>query len=440
MNDLHGNTPGSSPEGNTRYADLDRLAQWFHATGEGLRERATLGDHVLRDPDVADSAELSPDTWHDATEAIRRTGSGRAGLTEHALELDADALVVRATVLTYQWIDDLQQLAERTLGSVAARAVGYLAPEVALGGPIVSAGLIETAAPEREELAAYLNELADTNPELMQHFVSGGGGLVEALPLRAMLTTAALAGDDRDAIARGGLRAIGADAFSEEFGSALRDIAGGYVSDADGEASLTQPEGEVAAADRPASIAAVVERLTEIETDVFVQPVGGGRFLAFLTGGTTDGPAPLRLSDGDLAESVAHARQTVQRAVAGVEGARLMLVGLGRGGLVAAHLATEEQGPLAIDQVITAGAPAAQATQVPVTIPVLALEDRSDPVALLGSLLNASLSNRLTIVFDGGDATGSAAYVRGAELADRATHDDVVAAVQRLRELGYLSL
>ncbi len=111
-----------------------------------------------------------------------------------SVELDADALVLRATVLTYRWIDDLQVAAYRTLGSIAARAIGYLAPEVALGGAIVSAGLIETDALDRDGLAAYLNELAEANPELMDHFVSGGGGLLDALRMRALLTAAVLGG------------------------------------------------------------------------------------------------------------------------------------------------------------------------------------------------------------------------------------------------------
>lgn len=419
-----------------KYADLARLAEWLRTTGATVRDHAALGSRVLADPDVADSAELSRDTWRELEEQVR-TLSGPSGLDGHALELDLDALAVRATVLTYQWIDDLQSLAERTLGSVAARAVGYLAPEVALGGPIVSAGLIETGAPDRDELAAYLNELAETTPELLEHFVSGGGGLVEALQLRAMLTVPALAGDSRHELARGGLEAIGAQPFTEEFSSALRDIAGGYVAEA-GDEPLTRPEGEAAATDKPDSLAELIQRLTQVETDVFVQPVGGGRYLALLTGGLP-GSTSMQLSDGDLATAVAAAHTSITSALDDTDGARLLLAGLGRGGLVATALASGDS-TLPIDQVVTAGAPAAQATDVPVTIPVLALEDRSDPVALLGSLLNASLTNRLTVVFDGGDARGAAAYVQGAELADRATHADVAAALQRMRELGYLTL
>ena len=50
---------------------------------------------------------------------------------------------------------------------------------------------------------------------------------------------------------------------------------------------------------------------------------------------------------------------------------------------------------------VTAGAPAPQAPRIPARTRVLSLEDRADPVALLGSLINAGAENRLTVVFDG---------------------------------------
>jgi hypothetical protein len=78
---------------------------------------------------------------------------------------------------------------------------------------------------------------------------------------------------------------------------------------------------------------------------------------------------------------------------------------------------------------------------------VLALEDRSDPVAVLGSLVNAGVGNRLTVVFDGATEAGSdladrrgvAAYVAGGRAADAAPHPELRAAITRIRELGYLA-
>ena len=141
---------------------------------------------------VVDSGELSRATWGQAEEDIRAATTGKHGLLTRSVELDADALVVRATVLTYRWIDELQQAAYKTLGSIAGRAIGYLAPEVALGGAIVSAGLIETDAMDRDGVTAYLNELAENNPELMDH-LSGGGGLPDGLHMRSLLTAGVLA-------------------------------------------------------------------------------------------------------------------------------------------------------------------------------------------------------------------------------------------------------
>ena len=64
---------------------------------------------------------------------------------------------------------------------------------------------------------------------------------------------------------------------------------------------------------------------------------------------------------------------------------------------------------------------------------MLALEDRADPVALLGSLINAGVANRLTVVFDGGDAHGAAAYVAGGRAADAADHPELRAAIERIQ-------
>ncbi|WP_295656835.1 hypothetical protein [uncultured Nocardioides sp.] len=131
---------------------------------------------------------------------------------------------MRATVLTYRWIDELREAACRTLGSIAGRAIDYLAPEVALGGAIVSAGLIETDALDRDGVAAYLSDLAENNPELMDH-ISGGGGLLDGLQMRSLLTAGVLRGDSGSLAARGGMRAMGVQPFGYDGGSALRDHA-----------------------------------------------------------------------------------------------------------------------------------------------------------------------------------------------------------------------
>ena len=202
----------SRQAGADKYDRLLQLAALFDASGEEMRARAQLGEAILHDAEVSASEELSPKTYAQVEEDVRHATTGKRGLLARSIELDADALMIRATVLTYRWIDDLQEAAYKTLGAIAGRAIGYLAPEVALGGAIVSAGLIETDALDREGVAAYLNELAENNPELLDHVSSGGGGLLDSLQMRSLLTAGVLAGASGAAAGRGGLRAVGVDA------------------------------------------------------------------------------------------------------------------------------------------------------------------------------------------------------------------------------------
>ena len=223
---------GSEPvEVQEQYEQMLRLADLFDESGADLRRRAMLGQQVLADPALSESAPLSPGTHARAEDDVRAATIGKDGLLSRSVELDADALVLRATVHTYRWIDDLQAAAYATLGSIAGRALGYLAPEVALGGAIVSAGLIETDALDRDGVAAYLSELAESNPELMEH-VTSGGGLLESLQMRSILTAGALAGEPGRLAGLGGRRAAGTSAPDTGFAAALRDVASSLVQDA----------------------------------------------------------------------------------------------------------------------------------------------------------------------------------------------------------------
>ena len=417
-----------------KYDQMMRLADLFDTAGGELRDRARLGAEILADEAVADSADLARATYTRAEDGILAATTGADGLLARSAELDADALIVRATVRTYRWIDELQVAAYRTLGSIAARAVGYLAPEVALGGAIISAGLIETEALDRDGLAAYLNELAAANPDLMDHVVSGGGGLLDALQMRALLTAAVLGGSSGAAATRGGLRAVGAPEFAADFAAGLRDVAGGFVVD---EPPAPQADTDEMAA--PRSIEDLMTSLSQVEGELLVQRLGGGRFIGYLPNPANRSEA-LRLVGGGNQARVASVVAALEAAVGDEPGARVLLVGHAQGGVTAAEIAAAASSErFTIDQVITAGAPGAQVPRIPEATRVLALEDRSDPVALLGSLINAGVANRLTVVFDGGSVRGAAAYVAGGRAADTAEHPELRAAIRRIQELGYLT-
>lgn len=424
-----------------KYDRMMRLADLFDSTGEEMRVRAQLGAQILGDEDVIESADLARTTFTTAEEDILAATSGKHGLLSRSIELDADALIVRATVLTYRWIDELQYAAYRTLGSIAGRAIGYLAPEVALGGAIVSAGLIETDALDRDGLAAYLNELADNNPELMEHVTSGGGGLLDSLQMRSLLTAGVMGGPDGAAAARGGLRAAGVEPFPYDAMSALRDIAGAFEDGADAE-PVAEAETETAEAAVPRNIEELMATLESLGAGVTVQKLAPGRYIAYLAGqeARRAGEGPLRLVGGDHSVYAAEVVGHIEAAVNGDGNARVMLVGSAQGGVTAAEIAAEAASDkFVIDQVITAGAPSAQVPRIPAETNVLSLEDRSDPVALLGSLINTGVTNRLTVVFDGGETEGASIYVAGGRAADTATHPELRAAITRIQELGFLA-
>jgi hypothetical protein len=417
-----------------KYDRMMRLADLFDSAGEEMRERAGLGTEIITDPELVASAELSPATHAQAEEDVRTATTGTRGLLTRSIELDADALVLRATVLTYRWIDELQVAAYQTLGSIAGRAIGYLAPEVALGGAIVSAGLIETDALDRDGVAAYLNELAEKNPELMEHVTSGGGGLLDGLQMRSLLTSGVLSGEEGRLAGRGGLRAMGVPTLVADFGAALRDTAGGLI-----EATPTV-EPIVADAAAPRTLADLMSALDDAATSVVVHKVTAGRYIAYLAGPSTGDGRRLRLVGGDRTAYAAQVLQAIESAVEGDTGAHVMLVGSAQGGVTAAEVAAGlPSTAFVIDQVVTAGAPSAHVPRIPEGTRVLSLEDRSDPVAVLGSLMSAGASNRLTVVFDGSQRNGESVYVTGARAADSAAHPELRAEISRIQSLGYLA-
>ena len=432
----HGTEPTESSSASVaadKYDQMLALADLFDSSGNDMRTRARLGVEILADDEVVDSGELSKATWGQAEDDIRAATTGKQGLLTRSVELDADALVVRATVLTYRWIDELQQAAYKTLGSIAGRAIGYLAPEVALGGAIVSAGLIETDSLDRDGVTAYLSELAENNPDLMDH-LSGGGGLLDGLHMRSLLTAGALASDLGVHASRGGLRAIGVDAFPTDAVSAFRDSAGSFV-------EVEEPDAEAAASagQPPRTLEDLMTNLVAEDQRISVQRVGAGRYIAYLPGTIGPESGRLRLVGADPTSYAAQVVRAIEKVVT-EDDARVMLVGSATGGTVAAEIAaTSTSRRFVVDQVVTAGAPAAQVPLIPEATRVLSLEDRSDPVALLGSLINATITNRLTVVFETSGSDGSHIYVAGARAADSAEHPELRAEISRMQELGYLA-
>ena len=294
-----------------KYDQMLALADLFDTSGNEMRTRARLGTEILADDDVVDSGELSKGTWGEAEEDIRAATTGKNGLLTRSVELDADALVVRATVLTYRWIDELQQAAYKTLGSIAGRAIGYLAPEVALGGAIVSAGLIETDTLDRDDVTAYLNELAENNPDLMDH-LSGGGGLLDGLQMRSVLDRRGArlgpgrprgawrpAGDRRGPVPH--RRRVGLPRLRGRRSSRRRS---------------PRPRSHSSAGTAPRSLEELMANLLAEDSEDERPAVGAGRYIAYLPGSLTAAtPARLRLVGADPTTSTGQVVRAIEAAV-----------------------------------------------------------------------------------------------------------------------------
>jgi hypothetical protein len=273
----------------------------------------------------------------------------------------------------------------------------------------------------------------------MDQVVSGGAGLQDGLQMRSALTAGFLSGESGRRAARGGLRALGVDTMRQDSSAALRDVASRLLA---GPRPRVEEQPDVEAPRVPSSLTDLMETLEAQDGRVLVHRTAPGRYVAYV-GRPPPGPVPddgpaVRLVSGDLTPYAAEVAQTIAAAVAGDDGAHVMLVGSGAGGVVAAELAALNQPlPFVVDQVVTAGAPAAQVPRLPDQTRMLALEDRADPVALLGSLVSAGDDQRTTVIFDAAGSSSEGVYVAGARAADASP--DVVAELDRLRELGFLA-
>lgn len=407
------------------HADRDhallRLAELVSQTATEVQSRSLLADQIVAD---LTASVIEPSRGRAAAEMADAI---RSGLTTTGAALAADAVVVRATVQTLRRIDELAAIAAETLGAIAGRAAGYLAPEVTLGGEVITAGLIEAGVEDRDELLPFVADLASADPSLLAHLARGC--LADDLVVRTWLTTRWI--PETETAGRDGLAAVGVRPFTGGTAAALRDVAGAFAVPVEPTvpAAATEP-----AVEAPHGLEELMRVHFGVAERMAIQPVGERRCIVYL-------PCRSRLATatmvaGDRSPYTAEATVMLREAVA--PGSRVMLVGCGGGGVTAAELAASPLDEITVEEVITVGAPAAQVPRIPEGTHVLSLEDRSDPVAVLGSLVNTTVSNRLTVVFDA-EETGPDRYIAGGRAADRARHPEILAALARLRTLGYLT-
>ncbi|HSE72664.1 MAG TPA: hypothetical protein VLA97_17985 [Nocardioidaceae bacterium] len=460
------------------YERMLELANEYDAMGGDLREQAGLGARVMADGDLLESAVLSPLSFAEAEADVLGATTGLGGLLVRSLELEADALLLRATVMTYRSIDELQQQAYDVLDYTTGRMLAYAAPGLVLGGGAAYLTLVGAnpfLTPEQRAaidagLVDGLQAFAEDNPELVQHLINGGGGLVDGLQDLAVGGATVLGGPIGGLLAQAGLRELGIDPFHPDLNSAARDIAGLYD---DGEPDIGEPKpgDSLYGAAAPGSVTDLMRHLQDandqrhpdghIEIQTLQLPDGTRRYIAYLPGtddmgtlpGQSDGTirdmgANLRLVGGD---DTAYARGIVEalnEVTAGDPDARVMLVGHSQGGMTAAELAAQDPAThnFTIDQVVTAGAPTAQVPRIPESTGVLSLENSGDVVPLLDGEDNPEHVNRTTVRFD--SSSGDIAfnhdmshYVQGGAAVDQAatvSGSSLGPSVQQMRDQGFL--
>ncbi|MFC7497051.1 MULTISPECIES: hypothetical protein [unclassified Nocardioides] len=429
---------GGSGSIEATYDAVRDLADVFDSAADVQRGWATSGAAVLGDPDLVASAPLSPLTFAEAEAAVAAATTGPLGLLPGSYGWEATAVLVRAA---------LEGLAASDVAAgVAIDAldwrVGLLAGlALRLAGPVALASASTLPPEARDRLGADLQRWLLRHPGTVQHLVNGSGGLLTGLgPLTVV--------DHR------GTTALLASAYD------------------DGEPVTTRrPDLRVRSAGRqPASVADLVDHLAEVaglspgadsaaNGTIEVQSLDAGtdrvRHVVYLPG-TDDLTTRPWTQDDDVRDlgtdlrSAAGADTAYQRGIlealtqAGVRPDEpVLLVGHSLGGMEAAALGGRDTG-IAVTDVVTAGSPTAQVSELPSDVRVLSLEHRGDVVPLLDGADNADTVEQVTVTFETGhdatvvDAHGFDAYRAGAVAVDASTDPAVADRVAGLRDRGFL--
>ena len=450
------------------YAAIRALADRYDGAGDRLRAWAAADAKVLAEPDLLESAVLSPVTFAEAEAQVVAAAGGVHGAAEASVAYEADALLVRATVVAFEASDRLVAASFAALDHRLGFAVGLT---VAASAPtLVALGLVtvpELAAARQHlpadvrrrldgevvEAEARAEEWLDEHPEVTQHAVDGSGGLLDGLLAGAPYLPALL----------------GLTPFHASAADAAADLALLYAPEGAPHVRRRPDLAVPLGAHPPDDLAGLVRHLAEtnalspadrpgdqgtIEVQTWQGDDGRSRHIVYLPGtddlttglagedsDVRDLPADLRLIAG---EDTTYARG-IERAMsdAGIgPDDPVLLVGHSLGGMAAASMLAHGSG-FHVTHVVTLGSPVAGVDGYPPGSHVLSLENRGDVVPLLDGRDNADSVAQVTVRFDDHETSpvGShdlAHYVRGAAALDASTDPSVREQVESLHAQGFL--
>jgi hypothetical protein len=433
------------------YAAVRSLAGRYDAAGDRMRERAGDDGRLLVDPDLLESAPLSPRTFAEAEASVAETVAGLHGALPMSATYEADAILVRATITAFEQCDRLVATALDALDYAVGREAGYAAPVLAVLGLTAAAPWQHLPAETRRRLGGELEEWVDDHPGMVQHGVAASGGLLDGLAAGTLLPL------------------LGLRPFHPTTADAAADLAGLYPPEGP---PVVHPRPDLTVAlgrTPPADLADLMRHLAEtndlspadrpddqgtIEVQTLRGPDGTVRHIVYLPGtddlSTTpwqadgdvrDLPADLRVISGADTTYADGIRRTMTEAGIGPHDP-VLLVGHSLGGLEAAALLAHGSG-FDVTHVVTAGSPIAGIHDYPPGSHVLSLENRGDLVPLLDGHDNADSVPQVTVRFDDHETSIAGNhdlthYVDGAAAADASTDPSVREQLDSLRSHGFL--
>jgi hypothetical protein len=175
------------------YARVLALAATYDTAGNHMRGWAAASARTLANGDLVESAILSPITFGEAEAAVLAATTGPDGVLVESVGWETDALLIRVTVRVLQETDDLVHGAFETVDYLVGRMVGFTfvvsAPALLAGGLSLAplAWLTWQALPPalQQQLQQGAGGGAQSwlmqHPQVIQHLVNGGGGLLDGL-------------------------------------------------------------------------------------------------------------------------------------------------------------------------------------------------------------------------------------------------------------------
>lgn len=420
---------GGSAGLEAEYAALRDLATTYDAVGDRMRELARAAGRVAVDPDLLESAVLSPGTAMRAESAVVAATAGPHGVLVGSAGCELEASAIRRAVELFECGDAARHAAFEAIDYSLGRAIG-----LAMHSPVVVAagiGLAELGGPD----------VVTDHPVAVEHLVNGGGGLVAGLSFGALPTyTTADGAATLGSLYPEGHPVVTALPDLEICGEAPTSVED-LVSHLGSLAGLSQ------GSDSPLNGTIEIQTITGADGQVVhIVNLPGTDDLGTLPWTADDDVRDMGTNLDLIAGIPDNYQQGILQAMsdAGIgPDDPVLVVGHSQGGMEAVAILAGDNG-FNVTDVVTAGSPTAQVGDLPAGSNVLSLEQQGDLVPLLDGEPNPPSVEQTTVLVDAHPASGIVehhdydVYVDAAAAADASTHPSVVTSIESLHAHGYL--